>query len=408
MVLRVEKKLFVIEQPIPPAFAADSAANVLAEWNVVYDAHNEVACLVLGRGGKTIGPYVIRMKNYEEKLERLAYAVTPQVLVIQGDRIQKANKKSLNAKGKVLVIQGDRIQKANKKSLNAKGKGKGKGNGKDKSYIHKPKNPKPSAKEHPTKNDACHHCKEVGHWKRNCPVYLAELMKNKNGRAIDFREIQDEDTSPSKNTSEIPMEVEGFEPPQEEVIPVRRSVWTHRAPERLCLNVKADEHSLRDLNEPANYKAVMLDPESNKWLDVMNVEMQSMKDNQVRRLVDLPPDCFDDASHPRKICKLQRPIYGLKRASKSWNKRFDEEIKRFGFAQNLDELCLYQKASGSNVTFLILYVDDIIIMENHIPSFQSVKTYLGKCFTMKDLEEAAFILGIKMYQDKSKRLIGLS
>ncbi|GJS00465.1 retrotransposon protein, putative, ty1-copia subclass [Tanacetum coccineum] len=105
--------------------------------------------------------------------------------------------------------------------------------------------------------------------------------------------------------------------------------------------------------------------------------------------------------------QASRSIYGLKQASRSWNKRFDEEIKRFGFDQNLDEPCVYQKASGSNVTFLILYVDDIIIMGNHIPSLQSVKDYLGKCFAMKDLGEAAFILGIKIYRDRSKRLIGL-
>ncbi|GJY59233.1 retrotransposon protein, putative, ty1-copia subclass [Tanacetum coccineum] len=67
-----------------------------------------------------------------------------------------------------------------------------------------------------------------------------------------------------------------------------------------------------------------------------------------------------------------------------------------------------RKASGSNVTFLILYVDDIIIMGNHIPSLQSVKDYLGKCFAMKDLGEGAFILGIKIYKDMSKRFIGLS
>ncbi|GJY16131.1 retrotransposon protein, putative, ty1-copia subclass [Tanacetum coccineum] len=66
-----------------------------------------------------------------------------------------------------------------------------------------------------------------------------------------------------------------------------------------------------------------------------------------------------------------------------------------------------RKVSGSNVTFLILYIDDIIIMRNHIPSLQSVKDYLRKCFAMKDLGEAAFILGIKIYRDRSKRLIGL-
>nr|GEZ29788.1 retrovirus-related Pol polyprotein from transposon TNT 1-94 [Tanacetum cinerariifolium] len=111
------------------------------------------------------------------------------------------------------------------------------------------------------------------------------------GRAIDLEEIQDEDTSPSKITSEIPIEVEGFESPQKEVISIRRSERTHRAPNRLCLNVEAEEHSLGDLNEPTSHKAVILDPESNKWLDAMNATMQSMIDNMVWVLVDLPPNC---------------------------------------------------------------------------------------------------------------------
>ncbi|GJT32045.1 retrotransposon protein, putative, ty1-copia subclass [Tanacetum coccineum] len=76
---------------------------------------------------------------------------------------------------KVMMIKGGKIQKSNKKSLKAKGKGKANGKGKDKQvYI-----PKPSAKEHPAKDDTCHHCKEVGHCKRNCPAYLAELIKKK-------------------------------------------------------------------------------------------------------------------------------------------------------------------------------------------------------------------------------------
>ncbi|GJV75392.1 retrotransposon protein, putative, ty1-copia subclass [Tanacetum coccineum] len=68
-------------------------------------------------------------------------------------------------------------------------------------------------------------------------------------------------------------------------------------------------------------------------------------------------------------------MYGLKQTSRSWNKRFDEEIKRFGFDQNLDEPCVYQKASGSNVTFLILYVDDIIIMGETAFLFWESKIY---------------------------------
>nr|GEW48635.1 hypothetical protein [Tanacetum cinerariifolium] len=120
------------------------------------------------------------------------------------------------------------------------------------------------------------------------------------------------------------------------------------------------------------------------------------------------PEGFIDPNYPRKVCKLQRSIYGLKQAPRSWNKRFDEEIKKFGFHQNLDEPCVYQKAGGSNVISLILYVDYIILMGNHIPGLLEVKTYLGKCFSMKDLGEATFILGIKIYRDRSRRLIGLS
>nr|GEW27558.1 retrotransposon protein, putative, Ty1-copia subclass [Tanacetum cinerariifolium] len=75
--------------------------------------------------------------------------------------------------------------------------------------------------------------------------------------------------------------------------------------------------------------------------------------------------------HQHKVIETVKvSIYGLKQASKSRNKRFDEEIKKFSFHQNLDEPCVNQKASGSNVILLILYVDDIILMGNHIPSLQ--------------------------------------
>ncbi|GKD74317.1 retrotransposon protein, putative, ty1-copia subclass, partial [Tanacetum coccineum] len=95
------------------------------------------------------------------------------------------------------------------------------------------------------------------------------IIQEVNGRAIDLEEIQNEDTSPSKITSEIPIEVEGFELPQEEVILVRRSKRTHRALDHLCLNVEAEEHMDR----------------------CDDADKQSMMDNMVWVLVDLPPGC---------------------------------------------------------------------------------------------------------------------
>ncbi|GJV98488.1 hypothetical protein Tco_1553740, partial [Tanacetum coccineum] len=67
--------------PIPYAPAADSTAQVLVDWNAVYDAHNKVVCLMLGKEGKSVSSYVLKMKGYVEKLERLGY-VLPQELSV--------------------------------------------------------------------------------------------------------------------------------------------------------------------------------------------------------------------------------------------------------------------------------------------------------------------------------------
>ncbi|GKE36965.1 hypothetical protein Tco_1460370, partial [Tanacetum coccineum] len=48
IVLRVEKKLFTIEQPISPAPVAGASNQELEDLNKIYDIHNEVACLILG------------------------------------------------------------------------------------------------------------------------------------------------------------------------------------------------------------------------------------------------------------------------------------------------------------------------------------------------------------------------
>ncbi|GJT16138.1 retrotransposon protein, putative, ty1-copia subclass [Tanacetum coccineum] len=256
LVLRVEKKMHVIKQPLPPAPEPVAEPNVADQWTALYDAHTEITCLMLGsmnpklnrqfelyypfdmvqelrsmfekqaglekfdliqsfhackqEEGKSVTDYVLKMKRYVEQLERLGYMLPQDIsvgLILNGltkDFVGFVRNYNMHNMGKtigeihamlieyekglpkkaetpqVMMIKSGKIQKANKKSLNAKGKNKVKGKGKDKKdYIPKPKNPKPTAMERPAKDDACHHCKEVGHWKRNCPVYLAELQKKR-------------------------------------------------------------------------------------------------------------------------------------------------------------------------------------------------------------------------------------
>ncbi|KAM1285956.1 hypothetical protein ACFX2J_000059 [Malus domestica] len=120
------------------------------------------------------------------------------------------------------------------------------------------------------------------------------------------------------------------------------------------------------------------------------------------------PEGFVSKSEKTKVCKLQRSIYGLKQASRSWNIRFDTEIKTFGFTQNEDDNCVYQKVVGDAVVFLVLYVDDILLFGNDTAILSSVKVWLSKTFHMKDLGDASYVLGIKLYRDRSRKLIGLS
>ena len=65
-------------------------------------------------------------------------------------------------------------------------------------------------------------------------------------------------------------------------------------------------------------------------------------------------------------------------ASRSWNICFDSVIKAYGFIQTFGEACIYKKVSGSSIAFLILYVDDILLIGNDVEFLDSIKGYLNK------------------------------
>ncbi|KAK0587894.1 hypothetical protein LWI29_030815 [Acer saccharum] len=83
----------------------------------------------------------------------------------------------------------------------------------------------------------------------------------------------------------------------------------------------------------------------------------------------MQPEGFIEKGQMEKVCKLQKSIYGLKQASRSWNIRFDQAVKGV---------------------------------------LTSVKEWLAKQFDMKDLGEASFILGIQVIRDRKNRTIALS
>ena len=95
-------------------------------------------------------------------------------------------------------------------------------------------------------------------------------------------------------------------------------------------------------------------------------------------------------------------------ASRSWNIRFDSVIKAYGFIQTFGEACIYKKVSGSSVAFLILYVDDILLIGNDVDFSGKHKGVFERSFSKEDLGEATYILSIKIYRYRSRCLISFS
>ena len=85
------------------------------------------------------------------------------------------------------------------------------------------------------------------------------------------------------------------------------------------------------------------------------------------------PEGFIEKGQEKKVCKLQKSIYGLKQASRSWNIKFDQSVKSFRFIQCPDEPCVYMRRSENVVVFLILYVDDILLIGNDVGTYLRVK-----------------------------------
>src|SRR3954469_24768141 len=96
----------------------------------------------------------------------------------------------------------------------------------------------------------------------------------------------------------------------------------------------------------------------------MDVKIAFLNGKIEEELYMMQPEGFIDPRNAGKVCKLQRSIHGLKQASRSWNLPFDEVTKAFGFVQNVEEFCVYKKLSGIYVAFLVLYVDDILLIGN--------------------------------------------
>ncbi|KAJ9543591.1 hypothetical protein OSB04_023298 [Centaurea solstitialis] len=295
---------------------------------------------------------------------------------------------------------------------------------------------------------------------RNGKFLEEKFLSSGNTREdVDLQVVDEENTAP---TVEPEIQHENVEPQLEPIEEVqtqdlRRSNGVRQEPDRYLGFLVSQVGG--DLNKPTSYGEAVSGSESEQWQEAMKAEMQSIAVERkwvFKKKTDMDGNVhtfkaglvakgftqthgidYDETFSPVAMLKSIRilmaisayfnyEIWQMDVKTAFLNKKLTEDvymeqpegfedpkkpnkrIKEFGFAKSEFEPCVYTKFSGSIVTFLVLYVDDILLIGNDVPTLQSVKSWLSKCFQMKDLGEAVYILGIKVYRNRSKRLIGLS
>jgi len=106
--------------------------------------------------------------------------------------------------------------------------------------------------------------------------------------------------------------------------------------------------------------------------------------------------------------RLKKSIYKLKQASRKWNLKFDQVIKKFGFKENDVDNCIYTKIKDGKFIILMLYVDDILLASGDKRMLHETKGFLSSNFDMKNLGEASYVLDIEIHRYRTKGVLGLS
>ena len=119
------------------------------------------------------------------------------------------------------------------------------------------------------------------------------------------------------------------------------------------------------------------------------------------------PEGFAIKGQEQKVCELVKYLYGLKQAPQAWYEKLIEHILKLNYKHfNLDDATLFVKKVGRLVVYLVVYVDDLLIIGNNDDYIVSIKRELKKVFDMIDLGLLHYYLGIEV--DKKPKCIFIS
>lgn len=101
----------------------------------------------------------------------------------------------------------------------------------------------------------------------------------------------------------------------------------------------------------------------------------------------------------KKVCKLNKSLYGLKQAARVWNQALHNVLINSGCRQNNADKCFYTLKKEEKVVYILIHVDDILVVGNDMQLMDFVMNSVKSRFEIKDLGEVKHYLGIEIKKD---------
>jgi histone deacetylase 1/2 len=112
-----------------------------------------------------------------------------------------------------------------------------------------------------------------------------------------------------------------------------------------------------------------------------------------------------EASDKSLVCKLHKSLYGLKQAPRAWYDRLTQALIKMGFVKSrCDPSLLVHNQHGSS-TYVLIYVDDILITGSAPHLIQDVIHKLNVQFALKQMGQVDYFLGIEVHHLSSGALL---
>ena len=112
------------------------------------------------------------------------------------------------------------------------------------------------------------------------------------------------------------------------------------------------------------------------------------------------PPGFKDINKPNHVCRLRKAIYGLKQAPRAWYSTLKLAIMGLGFQNSKADSSLFIYCQNFVICYLLVYVDDLVITGNNLCFVSEIVAQLGNWFSLKDMGQLNFFLGMEIISTK--------